>query len=68
MPNTVPPSMPLNTPSDWRTSTPATEAITSGTTPRVNANEVITIGRTRDASGVADRGTPFHTLKSLQSY
>ena len=63
MPNSVTPSMPLNTavPSDRRISAPAPAATTSGTTPRMNANEVIRIGRSRsrDASSVAsNRGRP----------
>ena len=57
MPNSVTPSMPLNTavPSVCRISAPAPCAIISGTTPRMKANEVITIGRSRSrqASSVA---------------
>ena len=42
-------SMPLNTavPSEWRAAEPAPLATISGTTPRMNANEVIRIGRKR---------------------
>ena len=51
--------MPLNTavPSDRRISAPAPEASTSGTTPKMKANEVIRIGRSRsrDASSVASK-------------
>ena len=49
MPKIVTPSMPLKTavPSDRRISAPAPCAITSGTTPRMKANEVIRIGRSR---------------------
>ena len=41
--------MPLNTqmPSETRAAAPAPVAVTSGTTPRMNANEVIRIGRKR---------------------
>ena len=41
--------MPANTavPSDWRISAPAPVATTSGATPRMNANDVIRIGRSR---------------------
>ena len=57
IPNSVKPIMPLKTavPSDRRISAPAPEATTSGNTPRINANEVIKIGRrrNRDASSVA---------------
>ena len=59
MPKSVTPSMPLNTamPSDRRISAPAPDAITSGTTPRMKANDVIKIGRnrSRDASSVASK-------------
>ena len=49
MPNSVTPNMPLNTasPSVRRISAPAPWAINSGTTPRMKASEVITIGRSR---------------------
>ena len=49
MPKSVTPSMPLNTaiPSDRRISAPAPAATTSGNTPRMKANEVIRIGRSR---------------------
>ena len=57
MPNSVTPTMPLNTavPSARRISAPAPVAMTSGTTPRMKANEVIRIGRSRSrtASSVA---------------
>ena len=57
MPNSVTPSMPLNTavPSERRISAPAPTAMTSGTTPKMKANDVIRIGRSRsrDASSVA---------------
>ena len=57
MPNSVTPSMPLNTaiPSDRRISAPAPAATTSGITPMMKANEVIRIGRSRSrhASRVA---------------
>ena len=48
-PNAVTPSMPKNTavPSDCRISAPAPVAITSGTTPRMKAKDVIRIGRSR---------------------
>ena len=41
--------MPLNTvmPMDWRAAAPAPLATTRGTTPRMNANEVMRIGRKR---------------------
>ena len=41
--------MPKNTamPTAWRISEPAPEEMTSGSTPRMNANEVIRIGRSR---------------------
>ena len=41
--------MPLNTdsPSDARELAPAPVAVTSGTTPRMNANDVIRMGRNR---------------------
>ena len=59
MPNSVTPSMPLKTavPSVRRISAPAPSASTSGTTPRMKANEVIMIGRSRSrqASSVASR-------------
>jgi hypothetical protein len=63
MPNSVTPSIPLNTavPSERRISAPAPVAITSGTTPRMKANDVIKIGRSRSrtASSVAWwRGAP----------
>jgi len=49
MPKSVTPSMPANTavPSVRRISAPAPSEITSGTTPRMKANDVITIGRSR---------------------
>ena len=51
--------MPLKTarPSNRRISAPAPVATTSGTTPKMKANEVIRIGlsRSRDASRVASR-------------
>jgi hypothetical protein len=51
--------MPLKTaaPSDRRISAPAPSAMTSGTTPRMKANDVIRIGRSRSrhASVVASR-------------
>ena len=49
--------MPLNTamPSAWRISAPAPVARTSGTTPRMNANEVIRIGRNRGPRGLDRR-------------
>ena len=55
--------MPLNTaiPRDRRISAPAPAAKTSGTTPRMNAKDVIRIGRSRSrhASRVAtNRGCP----------
>src|SRR5438067_4153356 len=57
MPNSVTPSIPENTavPSDLRISAPAPEATHNGTTPRMNANDVIRIGlrRSFDASLVA---------------
>ena len=57
MPNSVTPSMPLKTamPSERRISAPAPEATISGITPKMKANEVIRIGRSRsrDASCVA---------------
>ena len=67
MPNSVTPSMPLKTavPSVRRISAPAPSASTSGTTPRMNANDVIRIGRSRSrhASSVASRrGTPASLL------
>ena len=61
MPNSVTPNMPLNTavPSVRRISAPAPTATTSGTTPRMKANDVIMIGRSRSctASSVARRGS-----------
>ena len=59
--------MPPNTavPSERRISAPAPSAITSGTTPKMKANEVIRIGRSRSrhASSVASRrGTPASWL------
>ena len=70
MPNSVTPSMPLNTavPSERRISAPAPVATTSGTTPRMKANEVIRIGRSRsrDASSVASkRGLPSSSCSCL---
>ena len=64
MPNDVTPSMPLKTavPRVRRISAPAPLARRSGTTPRMNAIEVITIGRSRSrqASRVASRsGRPL---------
>ena len=64
MPNSVTPNMPLNTavPSVRRISAPAPWASISGTTPRMKANEVMTIGRnrSRQASSVAwRRGSPL---------
>src|SRR5437868_2062648 len=60
MPNSVTPSMPLNTarPSERRIPAPAPSAITKGTTPKMKANEVSRIGRrrSRTASSVASRG------------
>ena len=57
MPKSVTPIMPLKTavPSDCRISAPAPVAITSGTTPRMKAKEVMRIGRSRsrEASTVA---------------
>ncbi len=57
MPKSVTPNMPLKTavPSERRISAPAPVAITSGTTPRMKAKEVIRIGRSRsrEASTVA---------------
>ena len=57
MPNSVTPTMPLKTaiPSDRRISAPAPVATASGITPRMKANEVIRIGRSRSrhASSVA---------------
>ena len=49
MPNSVTPSIPLKTavPSDLRISAPAPDAVNSGTTPRMKANDVIKIGRSR---------------------
>src|ERR1700730_8266951 len=46
-PNPVTPSIPENTavPSDWRISAPAPVATMSGATPRMNAKDVIRIGR-----------------------
>ena len=63
MPNSVTPNMPANTavPSEWRISAPAPVATTSGKTPRMKANDVIRIGRSRsrEASTVASkRGLP----------
>src|SRR5207244_3617535 len=63
MPNSVTPNMPANTavPSECRISAPAPVAMTSGKTPKMNANEVIRMGRrrSRDASTVASkRGLP----------
>ena len=59
MPNAVTPTMPAKTarPSARRISAPAPTAIISGTTPRMNANEVIRIGRRRSltACSVASR-------------
>ena len=57
MPNSVTPSIPLNTavPSVRRISAPAPSDSISGTTPRMNANDVIMMGRSRSrhASSVA---------------
>ena len=59
MPNSVTPSIPLKTavPSERRISAPATEANTSGRTPKTKANDVIRIGRSRsrDASCVTSK-------------
>ena len=59
MPKRVTPSIPANTamPSDRRISAPAPVATTRGTTPRMNANQVIRIGRKRSftASSVASQ-------------
>src|SRR5262249_13748031 len=61
MPNSVTPSIPLNTanPSDRRISAPAPLAIATGTTPRMNAKLVMRIGRSRsfDASKAACQGS-----------
>src|ERR1044071_8319001 len=48
-PKAVTPIMPENTavPSVWRSSAPAPTAQTSGTTPKMKANDVIRIGRSR---------------------
>ena len=57
MPNSVTPNMPAKTavPSDQRISAPAPVATTIGSTPRMNAKEVMRIGRnrSRQASVVA---------------
>ena len=47
--------MPAKTavPSVWRSSAPAPVAQTSGTTPRMNANDVIRIGRSRNRAASA---------------
>ena len=57
MPNSVTPSMPLNTamPSDRRISAPAPAATISGTTPKMNANDVIKIGRSRSRDASSSR-------------
>ncbi len=50
IPHTVTPSIPEKTavPNDRRISAPAPVATTKGKTPRMNANEVIRIGRSRN--------------------
>ena len=49
MPKSVTPNMPLKTavPRVWRISAPAPFETMSGTTPRIKANDVIMIGRSR---------------------
>ena len=60
MPKSVTPSMPANTasPSARRISAPAPSAITSGTTPKMNANEVIRIGRSRSRTASTAASAP----------
>ncbi|MNZ61047.1 hypothetical protein D3C78_791300 [compost metagenome] len=56
----IPPITPV--PIEWRLAEPAPALIASGTQPRMNASEVITIGRKRslDASSAASNGPmPF---------
>ena len=72
MPKSVTPSMPLKTamPSDCRISAPAPWAINSGSTPRMNAIEVMMIGRSRSrqASSVASRiGLPVRRITLANS-
>src|SRR3954465_13322984 len=70
MPKAVTPSIPLKTasPRARRISAPAPRAMTSGTTPRMNASEVIRIGRSRsrDASRVAPQEWQRPGPRSLQ--
>ena len=67
MPNSVTPSMPLNTavPSVRRISAPAPCDRINGTTPRMNASDVMMIGRNRSrhAASVASRAR--HALLAL---
>ena len=64
--------MPPNTavPTDCFDAAPAPEAIISGTTPRMNANDVIRIGRSRSraASSAASKiGMPFSRFSFANS-
>ena len=64
MPMTLAASMPPITvvPMIWRATEPAPEAVHSGTQPRINANDVIRIGRSRSrapSSAASTRSLPF---------
>ncbi len=63
----VTPIIPLNTavPRDWRISAPAPCAIASGNTPRMNAKDVIKIGRRRIPRGRGGGFRCFLTLVAL---
>ncbi len=65
MPNNVTPIMPANTamPSVRRISCPAPSAITSGNTPRMNANEVIRIGRSRTRAASTAASNQRHPFR-----
>ena len=64
--------MPPNTvaPTETFDAAPAPDAITSGTTPRMKANEVIRIGRSRSraaSSAASTSGIPFSRLSFANS-
>ena len=66
-PTVVAVSMPANTPvpSECRLAAPAPLAIISGATPKMNANEVIRIGRNRSrAASIAASRTPSPRCRS----
>src|SRR5271170_59648 len=69
-PRIVPPSIPPNTavPMDCRAAAPAPLATTNGTTPRINAKEVIRIGRKRSfAASTAASVTVFPPARSSRA-